>query len=207
MARRQSALMRRFERMSRLRNYTLEKGAVDPRGWKVYDATGNAVGVVRDLLVDTDRMTAAYVDVELDTRTFELREDPHIIVPMQRAQQEGRERRLVVPELTRSRVAALYNARAEHELRFWDEWWQAGASGPDAPADWRPAAVPGDAVAPPHGRRPDETETSDARHEPSGDPAWTIEPRPMHPDERLEARERAAERERGPFFDRRRFDE
>ena len=84
MSRRQhTTVVRRFERMSRLRDYALEKGAVDPRGWKVLDGAGHAVGVVRDIVVDTDRMTAAYVDVELDARTFAIEGDPRILVPMQ----------------------------------------------------------------------------------------------------------------------------
>jgi hypothetical protein len=179
MAHRQSVPMRRFERMSRLRDYRLEKGAPDPRGWKVQDGTGNTVGVVRDLVVDTDRMAAAYVDVELDLRSFDLQEDPRILVPMHRAHQEGRERRLVIPELTRSRVAGLYNARAEHDRRFWDEWWQ------EEPAGAR-TALDGDAASGSPEPRREHLRPVDAVRSPEPGGEWS-ERRRVHPDERMAA--------------------
>lgn len=191
--------MRRMERMSRLRDYKVEKGIPDPRGWKVVDGEGHHVGVVRDLVIDTDRLAAAFVDVELDAKTFELRDDPHVLVPMRRAQRDGGERRLVVPELTPSRVTALYEARAEHEARFWDEWWHAieHPASADLSAETTPRLTrPPDAASPIPG---DVVRTADALPPVDDDPG--VDRRPGTPDERMVARER------DEFFDRRRFDE
>jgi hypothetical protein len=115
--------IRRFERLGHLGDHRVAKGMLDPRGWKVADGNGHVVGEVKDLIVDTDRMVAEFIDVELDTRLFALRGDPHILVPMTQAQREGEGRRLIVRELTRSRVGALLLARDERQIAFWREWW------------------------------------------------------------------------------------
>ncbi len=130
---RQQHALRRFERMSRLRDYKVDKGLTDPRGWAVMDGEGRAIGQVKDLIVDTDRMTASYMDVELDTKLFDLADDPRVLVPMHRATRDGDHRRLIVPELSRSRVSALHAARAEHDARFWDEWWTEARPAVDHP--------------------------------------------------------------------------
>lgn len=199
MARHQTT-MRRLEHMSRLRDYRIERGGIDPRGWKVFNEDGRQVGVVRDLIIDTDRMTAAYVDVELDTRAFDLHDNPHVLVPLRHVHEHGRDRRVVVPQLTRSRVAAMYDARAEHDAAFWDDWWREDAvSKASAPA---PSRLP-DARSPPTsagelGRAlddvpPDEEVRIPVVHE-------VVERRPVHPDARIAAREHDARVER-------RFDE
>ena len=116
--------VRRFERLAHLGRHTVAKGMLDPRGWKVIDGHGQPVGAVKDLIVDTDRMVATFIDVELDATFFSLRADPRVLVPMHHADRDGEARRLVVPELTRSRVAALVQARDDSQLRFWNSWWQ-----------------------------------------------------------------------------------
>jgi sporulation protein YlmC with PRC-barrel domain len=114
--------------MSRLKDYTVEKGLADPRGWKVVDSAGHVVGEVTDLVVDTDRMAGSYLEVELDTTMFGATDEPRILVPMSRAERDGSQRRVTVPRLTRSRINALYEARAQHEASFWDDWWREGES-------------------------------------------------------------------------------
>jgi PRC-barrel domain len=116
--------IRRFERLGHLGDHRVAKGMVDPRGWKVADGNGLVVGEVKDLIVDTDRMVAEFVDVELDTKLFALRGDPHILVPMTQAHRDGDARRLIVRDLTRSRVGALLLARDEKQLAFWRDWWR-----------------------------------------------------------------------------------
>lgn len=116
--------LRRFERMSLLKDYTVEKGLADPRGWRVVDASGHVIGEVTDLIVDTDRMAASYLEVQLDRKMFAVRDDPHILVPMARAERDGGERRVVAGDLTRSRINALFEARARHDAVFWEQWWR-----------------------------------------------------------------------------------
>ena len=115
--------IRRFERLGHLGDHRVAKGMLDPRGWKVADGNGQVVGEIKDLIVDTDRMVAEFIDVELDTKLFTLRGDPHILVPMTQAHRDGEGRRLIVRELTRSRVGALLLARDERQIAFWRECW------------------------------------------------------------------------------------
>ena len=112
----------RFERLSYLRDFTVARDHIDPRGWKVLNVEGHVVGEVKDLIVDMDRMRAAYLDVELDRKAFELR-DPHVLVPMSRAQRDGDHRRLIVQGLTRERIAELRAARETYMREFWNRWW------------------------------------------------------------------------------------
>ena len=124
MTRHQTTTVRRYEPMSRLKSFTVAKGMTDARGWEVADAEGRAIGKVKDLVVDTDRMVATHLSVDLDLHAFELDDDPRVLVPMARARRDGDRRRLIVPELTRTRVAQLFAERSAREVQFWDEWWQ-----------------------------------------------------------------------------------
>lgn len=191
MARHESVPLRRYEPMSRLKNYSVEKGLTDPRGWRVVDAAGQVIGEVTDLVVDTDRMAAAYLEVELDRKVFGTRDERRILVPMARAEREGAERRLVVGDLTRSRITALFEARAQHDAMFWEQWWQGegtfraqepAAIAPQPPLD-RPAPFSNVAPAPP-GARPG---SADYGNEP-GRPDYGEERRPLPSPERLTAR-------------------
>jgi len=155
---RETPTVRRFERLAHLGDHTVAKGMIDPRGWKVIDGNGQPVGEVKDLIVDTDRMVAAFIDVELDPKFFSLHSDPRVLVPMHRADRDGTARRLMVSELTRSGVAAMVLARDEDRLRFWNDWWQAEEA--DAPIEPVPDVY---ASAPPRVHDPissaDETRT------------------------------------------------
>jgi hypothetical protein len=115
--------MQRYERLSRLRDFAVDRHQIDPRRWKVVNRDGHAIGEVKDLIVDTERMAAAYLDIELDRKLFDLHGDPHVLVPMAHAHRDGGHRRLMVDGLSRDRVAALAPARWEHERQFWDRWW------------------------------------------------------------------------------------
>ena len=115
--------IRRFERLAHLGDHKVARGMTDPRGWKVLDGNGSLVGEVKDLIVDTDRMVAEFVDVELDHKFFSIRGDSRILVPMAHADRDGDAKRLIVRDLTRSRVGALLLARDERQIAFWRDWW------------------------------------------------------------------------------------
>jgi sporulation protein YlmC with PRC-barrel domain len=122
--------VRRLERISRLHNYDVERHEPDPRGWTVVNREGHRVGEVKDLIVDTERMTATYVDVELDTKLFDLRDDdPHVLVPLERADRDGN--RLVVEDISSEWVSELRAARDRHRDEFWDRWWHRSGAGED----------------------------------------------------------------------------
>jgi sporulation protein YlmC with PRC-barrel domain len=111
-----------LERLSRLRDYDVGRNDPDPRGWKVVNRDGRSIGEVKDLLVDTARMTATYLDVELDTKLFDLRhDDPHVLVPVERAHRAGK--RLVVEDISSSWVTEVRAARDLEQHLFWDRWW------------------------------------------------------------------------------------
>jgi hypothetical protein len=132
----------RFERLSWLRGYDVDKHQIDPRGWELVNVERRTIGIVKDLLVDTEHMTAAYLDVELDRKLFHLRDDARILVPMTRVQRDGDQKRLLVDGLTRERVAALHAERAAHEREFWDRWWEPDRTGTNR-ADWAPRVARG----------------------------------------------------------------
>lgn len=117
--------IRRLERLSRLRDCAVASGEPDPRGWTVVDRQGHKVGEVKDLVVDTERMTASYLDVELDAKLFDFRDDdPHVLVPVERAQADRKH--LVVDAITPSWVSELRSARDVHYTEFWNRWWDRG---------------------------------------------------------------------------------
>jgi sporulation protein YlmC with PRC-barrel domain len=111
-----------LDRLSRLGDHEVDRDEPDPRGWTVVNRDGRSVGEVKDLIVDTERMVATYLDVELDTKLFDLRDDdPHVLVPVERARTDGR--RLVVDDITSDWVTELRAARERHRDEFWDRWW------------------------------------------------------------------------------------
>jgi hypothetical protein len=116
-------VQRRFERLSRLKDYKVDKHQVDPRGWNIVSTEGRTVGEVKDLLVDTTTMAGRYLDVELDTKHFDLHEDPHVLIPVEAASRDGDHRRLIVAGLDTARVHELYVERERHMHAFWDGWW------------------------------------------------------------------------------------
>lgn len=112
-------------RLSRLPDYGVERHEPDPRGWAVMNGRGSKVGEVKDLVVDTQRMTATYLDVELDTSLFDWRgDDPHVLVPVERARVDGKH--LVVEDITDRWVEDLRAERNAHQHEFWDRWWGRG---------------------------------------------------------------------------------
>ncbi len=110
---------RRLERLSHLRDYDVGRKEPDPRGWTVVNRVGQAVGEVKDLVVDTERMAATYLDVELDPKKFDLRDDdPHVLVPVERAHTDGK--RVVVDDISGHWVGELRAAREQRDRDFWD---------------------------------------------------------------------------------------
>ena len=121
----QDAHVHRLERLSHMRGYDVAPNEPDPRGWKVVNRERRRVGEVRDLVVDRERMVATYLDVELDTKRFDLAgDDPHVLVPVDRADREGRT--VIVEDIDTGWVNDLRRARESHHLDFWHGWWHSG---------------------------------------------------------------------------------
>ena len=111
-----------FERLSRMPEFSVARHEPDPRGCAVVNGRGRKIGEVRDLIVDTSRMTACYLDIELDGKLFDWRgEDRHVLLPVEHAHIDGRH--IVVPEITEAWVTDLRVQRLTHDRQFWDHWW------------------------------------------------------------------------------------
>jgi hypothetical protein len=179
--------LRRFERLSRLGDYEVEPHQVDPRGWNIVGPGGRDIGEVKDVLVDTETMTARYLDVELDTSAFDLGDDPHVIVPIQHAHREGDRKKLIVDNLSAARVAELYEAREKHQMQFWDQWWGSGPAGSEGSWSTRVSRrVPPDELH----RIIDEVRPGERVRIPVVSEEVVVERRPVHSDELITARER-----------------
>jgi hypothetical protein len=134
---------RRFERLSWLRDWAVDKHQVDPRGWHIVNVERRAIGEVKDLIVDTERMVGAFLDVQLDRKLFHLRDDaPRIFIPISRAHRDGDHKRLLVDGMTTARVAELYAARMAYECEFWNQWWDVHSAGNSGGA-WAPRIAGG----------------------------------------------------------------
>jgi hypothetical protein len=128
--------MKRFERLSRLNGYGVDSHHRDPRGWDIVNAEHRSIGEVKDLIVDTSTMTAVYLDVEFDAKMFDVGRDPHIFIPLEHAEREGKHKHLVVAGLDAVRMQELLVGRERHYYEFWDVWWRRASS--PAGASWSP---------------------------------------------------------------------
>lgn len=123
--------MQQFERLSRLSDYTVDAHQIDPRGWDLVNTDGRIIGEVKDLIVDTATMKGTYLDVELDSKLFDLRRDPRVLIPVDRAQRHGDRKRLQVAGLDSARVQELCADRERHYYEFWDGFWRRQLSADD----------------------------------------------------------------------------
>jgi hypothetical protein len=121
--------MKRFERLSNLRDYTVDKHQIDPRGWNIVNAEHKSIGEVKDLIVDVETMTGRYLDVELDAKLFALRGDARVLVPVGRAERHGNHKHLFVPGLDAVRVREMIAERDHAYVDAWERIWQQQLSG------------------------------------------------------------------------------
>lgn len=171
------ASVRRMERLSRMREYDVARNEPDPRGWTVVNRDGRAVGEVKDLIVDTDRMSATYLDVELDHKLFDFRgEDPHVMVPVERAHRQGRQ--VVVDDIAPGWVNELRTARERHQREFWDRWWRRGEPGRGTPITRH---VRGEEIA----RAIDDLRPGESVRIPVAEEEIVVERRPIGREERM----------------------
>jgi sporulation protein YlmC with PRC-barrel domain len=89
------------------REFRLPKDAPNPRGWEVFGADNERVGVVEGLLVDPSQMRVAYLDVDVAEDLFLLREDRHVVVPMEFVELRERGKDVWVKGLTAHEIAFL----------------------------------------------------------------------------------------------------
>ena len=81
-------------------------GDCDVRGWTVHCSSLEAIGIARELLVDTFARKARYIVVALGADAAHPEGD-HVIIPVGVIEIDERADRLLVPSLKRSQVATL----------------------------------------------------------------------------------------------------
>lgn len=76
-----STINERIIPLDELDAFEVAEGDPDVRGWQVYGGDGVRVGVVDELLVDTEAMKVRYLDVELADGD-DGREERHVLIPI-----------------------------------------------------------------------------------------------------------------------------
>ncbi|WP_420126780.1 PRC-barrel domain-containing protein [Longimicrobium sp.] len=89
------------------REFRLPKDAPNPRGWAVFGEDNERVGVVEGLLVDPSQMRVSHLDVDVADDLFLLREDRHVVVPMEYVDLRERGQDVWVKGLTAREIALL----------------------------------------------------------------------------------------------------
>ena len=77
-----SPTMGQLAHLDELDDYKVADGEPDIRGWTVKTADGRDIGKVDDLLVDCRAMKVRYMEVELDGKALDLKDDRHVLMPI-----------------------------------------------------------------------------------------------------------------------------
>lgn len=93
--------------LSEARNFKIESGAPDPRGWNVFGSDGERLGTVHDMLVDPTALKIRYLDVDLLDDLFYLTDDRHILIPLEHVDLKERGNDVWVNRLTTAEAARL----------------------------------------------------------------------------------------------------
>jgi sporulation protein YlmC with PRC-barrel domain len=89
------------------RGFRLPRDAPNPRGWNVFGSDNERVGKVAEMLVDPDQMKVRYLVVDVASDLFLLREDRHVVVPMEAVELRERGGDAWVQGLTAREIALL----------------------------------------------------------------------------------------------------
>jgi photosynthetic reaction center H subunit len=81
---------RRIVPLSGTREFRLGKGEPDLRKWNVFGSDGERLGTVSDMLMDPDTMKVRYLDVDLADDLFLLKDDRHVLVPLEEVEVKER---------------------------------------------------------------------------------------------------------------------
>lgn len=100
---------RGLERLDDLSDFKVADGEPDIRGWDVLGSDRRKIGKVHDLLVDTGAMKVRYLDVELDRKELNLKDDRHVLVPIGVARLDDRNDDVQLPGLSARELTTLPN--------------------------------------------------------------------------------------------------
>lgn len=102
-----------LRRLSELDDFEVADGDPDIRGWDVKSSDGRKLGEVEELLVDLDAMRVRYIEVELDKKELNLREDRRILVPIGTARLDDEHDNVLVSQSSTDLLAAPQYDRAK----------------------------------------------------------------------------------------------
>ncbi len=68
--------------LSELSDFKVAENEPDIRGWKVRSSDGREIGKIKDLIGDTGAMKIRYLDVSLDKKALNLKDDRRVLIPI-----------------------------------------------------------------------------------------------------------------------------
>jgi sporulation protein YlmC with PRC-barrel domain len=89
------------------KNFRLAKGAPNLKGWAVYGADNEKVGEVTQMLVDPVELKIRYLDVDVADDLFGLKDDRHVLVPLEAVELRERSQDVWVQGVSGAGIAAL----------------------------------------------------------------------------------------------------
>lgn len=89
------------------KDFKLSKGDPDVRGWNVFGADGERVGVVSEMLVDPGELKIRYLDVDILEDLFTLKEDRHVLIPLEEVELRERGNDIWIKHVPAEAVARL----------------------------------------------------------------------------------------------------
>jgi sporulation protein YlmC with PRC-barrel domain len=93
--------------MREAKDFKISKGDPDVRGWNVFGADGERVGKVAELLVDPAALKIRYLAIDVADDLYLLKEDRHVLVPLERVELKERGNDVWVAGATAREVARL----------------------------------------------------------------------------------------------------
>lgn len=93
--------------MAEAKDFRLQSGAPDPRGWNVFGADGERLGTVSQMLVDPAALKIRYLDVDLLDDLFHLKDDRHVLIPLEHVDLKERGNDVWVRRLTAAEASRL----------------------------------------------------------------------------------------------------
>jgi sporulation protein YlmC with PRC-barrel domain len=89
------------------KDFKVAKDEPDIRKWNVFGSDGERVGTVHDMMVDPAAMKIRYVDVDLSDDLYRLKEDRHVLVPLDEVELRDRGKDVWVRTLSSREIARL----------------------------------------------------------------------------------------------------
>jgi uncharacterized protein (TIGR02271 family) len=115
-----------LQRLSDARDFDIAENEPDIRGWDVALSDGTKIGEVDDLMVDTSMMKARYIDVDLDRTALGLDGSRHALVPIERADLDTDDKRVLLRGIDRQGVLQLQGGDTDR-ARDWHQSTPAAA--------------------------------------------------------------------------------